>query len=504
MIELIFSGMILAVCGLLWDKRALKERQKAAYKVELPKTYGSARWADRKDLRRAGVFRRRGLFFGWSEDGRRLFYTKAGHYAIFCAARGGKLLTVLISLIIGLGPNYSLYLLDPKLEMAPIIARIRRRCGKVFVWNPYHLWLDYLLGFPPCQLNPVADIVKRSKDKLADCVKLLSTWWSVSMVGTDAHFLPTALDLAATVLYALVVYGKPGEQNLPTLYKVISGGNGASIFEFMRYAVTLGDPVLNSGFSRYIGPDVEKNKEAFGVVSTTLTQMAWIKNEPAIAASLMNDDVSMFDLKEKAGTTIVSGLPLGRDVYGQASSLVSGWMLHCAQVQGSRGHKVPLVAVIDEMASLAEGSAKQWKDAFANGAGSMGLQIVAVYQDLSQVITQMGQNAWETVIQNCGLTLWFNLRDPVSRARVSELCGNREVVNKGHSLNFDQRTGEPHATVSTSLHSIPLIQAHEVGAMDAAGDMIALCEGLPPIKGKRKPYTRTEFGYGRNPYYRGR
>jgi hypothetical protein len=49
-----------------------------------------------------------------------------------------------------------------------------------------------------------------------------------------------------------------------------------------------------------------------------------------------------------------------------------------------------------------------------------------------------------------------------------------------------------------------LIQAHEVGAMDVASDMIALCEGLPPIKGKRRPYTKTEVGYGKNPYYRGR
>ena len=51
------------------------------------------------------------------------------------------------------------------------------------------------------------------------------------------------------------------------------------------------------------------------------------------------------------------------------------------------------------------------------------------------------------------------------------------------------------------MTTVPLIHPHEAGALGEGG-MIAFCEGLDAvIKGKRKPYTRIESGYGRNPFY---
>jgi hypothetical protein len=48
-----------------------------------------------------------------------------------------------------------------------------------------------------------------------------------------------------------------------------------------------------------------------------------------------------------------------------------------------------------------------------------------------------------------------------------------------------------------------LIAPFEVGLLDDQTEMIAFVEGLPAvIKGKRKPYTQIESGYGENPYYK--
>jgi type IV secretory pathway TraG/TraD family ATPase VirD4 len=46
------------------------------------------------------------------------------------------------------------------------------------------------------------------------------------------------------------------------------------------------------------------------------------------------------------------------------------------------------------------GYSKAWQDAFGLAAGAAGLQIVAVYQDVSQISKQFG-DAWQTIVQNC-------------------------------------------------------------------------------------------------------
>ena len=190
------------------------------------------------------------------------------------------------------------------------------------------------------------------------------------------------------------------------------------------------------------------SRELGGIVNTGINETGWI--DPVLSKHLMRADFSFMDLKRKAGTTVCIGLPLNRMGDGKAFAMLSGWMLHCSLEQGARGSKVRTVAVIDEMANIGSGPAKQWKDAFANGAGAGGVQIVAVYQDQSQVEEQMGQYGAETVVQNCGLKLYFKVGDIASRMKVSQLAGLREVVNQSHSNSIDLRTGEPHSSDSQS------------------------------------------------------
>lgn len=129
------------------------------------------------------------------------------------------------------------------------------------------------------------------------------------------------------------------------------------------------------------------------------------------------------------------------------------------------------------------------------------MQLWAVYQDLSQIVSQFGKN-WQTIVANCGVTLWFGSRDQMTRETVSKLAGVTQVLSPNHSVTIDQ-FGEPHVTDSASAVLRPVIHPHEVGAL-ASDEMLVFAENVPGvIKAKRKPYLSEFWGkYRSNPYFK--
>jgi type IV secretory pathway TraG/TraD family ATPase VirD4 len=499
---LLVYGFIALVFGAIgWEHRRLKirrqKRVKDAYDFNPKQTQASGGFASDDDLKRGGLYRPKGIRIGFSQDGKVLRYGGAGHLGLVAAARTGKLLTILVALIISLQKRYSLLLVDPKAEMTCIVGAARKKCGPVYVWNPYKIWLDHMAGLRQVRLNPVADIDPQSITVESDCRKLVSTFWDEAEAKNDPHWGPSGKALFAAIIQALVKYGKPEEKNLPTARAILTGANGHSVIEFARYVMTLPDAYLRQQFSRYAMPGAEESKEISGLISTAITQTEFLSNR-AIADSLMAADVSFRQMKKTPGMTLSECLPLNRLDDSKCFSLLSGWFLHCALEEGQRGSRVPCLAVLDEMSQI--GYSKAWQDAFGLAAGAAGLQIVAVYQDVSQIVNQFAKS-WQTIVQNCGVTMWFGARDEATREYVSKLAGVTQVLSANHSVSMDS-FGWPHVTDSASSVVRPVIHPHEVGEL-AGDEMIVFCESVgKPIKAKRKPYLREFRGkYRKNPYF---
>jgi type IV secretory pathway TraG/TraD family ATPase VirD4 len=501
--DLLVYGIIAMLFGAIgWEHRRLKalreKRVKTANEFNPEKTQASGGFASNEELKRGGLFGSKGIRIGFSPDGKVLRYAGAGHLALIAAARTGKLLTILCALILSLPKKYALLIVDPKAEITCIVGSARRKCGHVYVWNPYKIWLDHMAGLRQVRINPVGDIDPKSITVESDCRKLVSTFWDESETKSDPHWGPSGKALFAAIIQALVKYGKPEEKNLPTARAILTGANGHSVIEFARYVMTLPDPYLRQQFSRYAMPDAEESKEVSGLISTAITQTEFLSNR-ATADSLMAADVSLRQLKRQAGLTLSSCLPLNRLDDSKCFSLFSGWFLHCTLEEGQRGGRVPCLAVIDEMSQI--GFSKAWQDAFGLAAGAAGLQVVAVYQDISQIVNQFGK-AWQTIVQNCGVTMWFGARDEATREYVSKLAGVTQVLSANRSVSIDN-FGWPHVTDSASSVVRPVIHPHEVGAL-ARDEMIVFCENVRgPIKAKRKPYLREFRGkYRSNPYFK--
>jgi type IV secretion system protein VirD4 len=303
--------------------------------------------------------------------------------------------------------------------------------------------------------------------------------------------------LVSGVIAALKRHGKPAEQNLPMVARVING----DVTGFCRLTVqSTNDPFIVDKLGRFAWADPD-NREVQDVIATARTQLAFLCNA-AIADSLTGSDFRFSDLKRKPGTTVYICLPLNMlDICDKYFRLILETAMADLLNEGRKGKGKRVLAVIDEMAQLGP-HMKSLENAMGMAAGAAGLQLWCVLQDLSQ-LKGMFPRTWETFIQNCGVTTWFGARDQTTREYVSRLSGVCEVLTRSRGVSFDNY-GWPHVSDNASQHSRPLLLPHEVGQL-ADDEMIAFAEGVRcgPVKAKRKPYWRVFWsGYRRNPYAR--
>jgi type IV secretion system protein VirD4 len=469
-----------------------KKRIEKAYRFNPRNAHGGARFAANDDLKKAGLFGRKGIPIGYSPDGRRpLHYPGKGHLLTVAAARTGKGATLLLNALLSWGS--SCICIDPKAENAAVSGHWRQRFGKVFVLNPFEMLTDALKGLTQARFNPMDILDVASNAFHAYCDKLAAALvWDEGPSGL--HFTTGARTLVSGVIAALKRHGALLEQNLPTVAKIING----DIIGFCLLTVQqTTDSFIIQKLSRFAYAD-PNSKEVQDVIATARTQLAFLCNA-AIADSLMGSDFRFADLKRKRGTTVYICLPLHLlDICDKYFRLILETALTDLLDEGRRGG-APVLAIIDEMAQLGQ-HMKSLQNAMGMAAGAAGLQLWCVLQDLSQ-LKGMFPQTWETFIQNCGVTTWFGARDETTRDYVSKLSGTTEVISRSRNVSLDRR-GEPQVSNSMNQTPRPLLLPHEVGQAES-DEMIAFVEGVRcgPIKARRKFYFKVfSGGYRKNPY----
>ncbi len=491
-IVFIFLFFAVLIAALHVEARTKRKKQiEAAYDFTPVNVHGSARFATNDDLQEAGLFKGKGVPIGYSTDGKHaLHYGGKLHLLSIASSRSGKGILLINALLSWRG---SCICVDVKGENAAVTANRRRAFGKVFIINPFNLLPDALKDFPNCRINPMDILEVKSSAFHAQCDKL-----AMGIVPDEPnalHFSTRARTLVSGVIAALKRHGKPGEQNLPTVARVING----DIVGFCRLTVQqTTDRFIIDKLASFAdaAPD---NREVQDVISTARGRLAWLANA-AIADSLSGSDVRFSDLRRRPGTIYII-LPLEMlDVCAQYFRELLETAFADLLHEGRKGKGRRVLCLLDEMAMLGP-HMKSLENAMGMAAGAMGLQLWCVLQDLSQ-LRGMFPHTFETFIQNCGVACWWGLRDQTSREYVSRLAGTCEVLTRSRGVSFDNQ-GFPHVSDNASQHSRPLLLPHEVGQL-ADDEMIAFVEGVRcgPVKAKRKPYWKVfpPYAYRRNPY----
>ena len=493
LVEFLLMSAVAAIAFRTVVLDARRKRVEQAYTFLPSNVHGGARFAANDDLRKARLFRRKGVRIGYSPDGKHaLYYPGYGHLLTVAAARTGKGATMLVNAL--LSWRGSCICIDPKAENAAITAHGRLRFGRVLILNPFGMLPEALAGLPAARFNPMDILDTNSSAFHAMCDKIAAALvWEEGKDGI--HFTTAARALVAGLIAALKRHGRLADQNLAALARVVNG----DIVGFCRRTVRqTRDPFIVDKLDRFAWADPE-SREVQDVIATARTQLAFIGNA-AISQSLSGSDFRFSDLKRQKGTTVYICLPLNLlDVSDKYFRLILETALADLLAEGRQGKKNPVLAIVDEMAQLGP-HMKSLENAMGMAAGAAGLQLWCVLQDLSQ-LKGMFPQTWETFIQNCGVTTWFGARDQTTREYVSKLSGTTEVISRSRSVSLDRR-GEPHVSDSMNQSARPLLLPHEVGAI-GSDEMIAFVEGVRcgPVRAKRKFYFKAFWsGYRPNPY----
>ena len=269
----LFFIFLLVMWVVAAERAARKKRIRDAYDFRPENVLAGARYADKRDLKRAGLFRSRGICIGFSRFRwlRRLYYNGAGHLLVVAGARTGKAVTVIVGAILRLPRRYSLLVFDPKGELASICGHYLKKHGTVYVLNPFGILRDSLKGLKQARFNPMSSLDPKSRSFHADCDKLADAICWEEGSHCDSHWIISARLLISGIIAALAKYGAPSERNLVALRNVITGSTGRSVFDFCRECMNVPDIYVRQKLARFAAKDAEESRELNGIISTADT-----------------------------------------------------------------------------------------------------------------------------------------------------------------------------------------------------------------------------------------
>jgi type IV secretion system protein VirD4 len=296
--------LYLIVMILSGDTKGARLRRARQFKPE--NSHGAATLAANSVLKAAGLFGGKGIPIGFSPDGRHaLHYEGVGHLLTVAAARTGKGATLLVNALLSIRDT-SCIVICPKAENTVITAHFRRRFGQVYVLNPFRMFAKELEGVTHARLNPMQIIEADSLSFHASCDKLAAALVWEEGNGEGRHWTMAARMLVSGIIAALIRHGDPERRTLVEVARIVSSGD--DLFTFCRNALQSSDPFIRQKLGRFTAPEVNKDREIWGVVSTASVQLSFIGNA-AIAESLSSSDFRFSDLKKKRATIYIC-LPL--------------------------------------------------------------------------------------------------------------------------------------------------------------------------------------------------
>tara|TARA_R110000824_G_scaffold24090_4_gene85373 strand:- start:1580 stop:3565 length:1986 start_codon:yes stop_codon:yes gene_type:complete len=438
-------------------------------------TYGSARWAERRDVEQAGLLDPDGVVLG-KLDRHYLRHDGPEHVLCFAPTRSGKGVGLVIpSLLTWPG---SAIVHDIKGENWQLTSGFRARHGRVLLFDPtntssaaYNPLLEVRRGeWEVRDVQNIADILVDPEGSL----EKRNHWEKTShalLVGTILH-----------VLYA------EADKTLAGVANFLSDPKRSIELTLKAMMVTahLGEngphPVVASAARELLN---KSGNERSGVLSTAMSFLG-LYRDPVVAKVTRQCDWRISDFVE--GTEPVTlylvvppsdinrTKPLIRLILNQI-----GRRLTEDLQADDRHHRVLLM--LDEFPAL--GRLDFFESALAFMAG-YGLKSFLIAQSLNQIEKAYGPN--NSILDNCHVRVSFATNDERTAKRVSDALGTatelRAMKNyAGHRLS----PWLGHLMVSRQETARPLLTPGEVMQLPPA-DEVVMVAGTPPIRAEKARY----------------
>ena len=459
------AAFVVAVAMSVWRAREVK-------KVT---TYGSARWAEAREIRKAGLLHPDGVLLGlWR--GAYLRHHGPEHVLCFAPTRSGKGVGLVVPTLLTWPGSAIVH--DIKGENWGLTAGWRARFGRVLLFDPtntkssaYNPLLEVRRGeWEVRDVQNIADVLVDPEGALEKRNHWEKTSHSL-LVGTILHVLYAEKDKTlAGVANFLSDPKRPIETTLRAMMTTPHLGK------------TGVHPVVASAARELLN---KSENERSGVLSTAMSFLG-LYRDPVVAAVTRRCDWRIRDLVEAERpvtlylvvppSDISRTKPLIRLILNQIGRRLT-------EELDSKRRRHRLLLMLDEFPAL--GRLDFFESALAFMAG-YGLKSFLIAQSLNQIEKAYGQN--NSILDNCHVRVSFATNDERTAKRVSDALGTATEMRA--MKNYAGSRLSPwlgHLMVSRQETARPLLTPGEVMQLPP-DDELVLVSGCPPIRAKKARY----------------
>jgi len=468
-----FAGCAAAIFGSLWRARQQHDVT----------TYGSARWAEDREMERAGLLGDAGAFLG-RYHGRYLRHDGPEHVMAFAPTRSGKGVGLVVPTLLSWTGSAVIH--DIKGENWQLTAGWRSRFSHALLFNPtdarsarYNPLLEVRRGE-----NEVRD-VQNIADILVDpegALERRNHWEKTShslLVGAILHILYAEEE--KTLARVATFLSDPQRSFVATLKRMMTTNHLGTTENPQVH------PVVASAAREVLN---KSDNERSGVLSTAMSFLG-LYRDPTVAEVTSRCDWRIADLVEATQpvslylvippSDISRTKPLVRLILNQIGRRLTERLDGVGSVK--RNHK--LLMMLDEFPALGRLDFFETSLAFMAGYG---VRAFLIAQSLNQIEKAYGEH--NSILHNCHVRVAFATNDERTARRISDALGT--ATEQRSMRNYAGHRLAPwlaHVMVSRQETARPLLTPGEVMQLPPADELV-LVSGLAPIRAQKLRYYK--------------
>jgi type IV secretion system protein VirD4 len=444
--------------------------------------YGEARFSNRSEVSRAGLFSPTGIILG-SFKGRILRLRGQQGVAIIARTRKGKGVSIVVPNL--LDWKDSVICVDPKLENYTLTAGYRQQMGHVvFLFAPFSETRETARWNPLGYVSDQADLRVNGLQRIADMLY-------PETPGVDPFWIASARTLFLGI--ALYVFETP---SLPkTIGEILRLGMASDDEGFAKHWKRIvegrnsGPYPLSGECVRALYDVIDLAPVTASSIRKTFTSRLDLWLNPILDWATSANDFDLRELRSKAMSIYVGVNP---DDLHRLRPVLS---LFFQQAIGLQTRQLPehnpalkyqVMMLLDEFTALGKIPIIAEAVGFLSGYN---IRVVLVIQARSQLREVYGNNAADTILRNLAARVAFGADDYADAREISEELGTTTVkarsISRPVALSFDGKGRS--RSVNESEQRRPLLLPQEVQEL-RDHEAIVFYEGLRPIRCKKIRY----------------
>jgi type IV secretion system protein VirD4 len=471
-----------------------------------PFLHGSARWADKRDIKRASLLGNDGVYVGaWRDNAGTIHYLRHNgpeHVLCYAPTRSGKGVGLILPTLLS-WPE-SVFVTDLKGELYELTAGWRQKYAR-----------NKVLRFEPaaaegsCCFNPMAELRLGTEHEVGDVQNLALLITDPHGRGMDRgdHWQKTAYSLLVGCILHLCYKGQA--EGTPATFGELDrmlADSSRPISDLWQEMLSYGHinganhPVVSATARDMIDRPAT---EAGSVLSTAKTFLD-LYRDPTVAKNTSCSDFRIRDLMHHADPVSLYIItqpndkerlrPLVRIVVNMIVRLLADKMAF-ENGRPKPAYKHKLLAMIDEFPALGKLEILQQSLAFVAGYG---IKCYLIAQDINQLKSrETGYGPDESITSNCHIQAAFPPNRLETAEHLSKLTGQTTIIKEqltrsGRGLGVQvsttmQEVQRPLLTPDECLR-MPGPQKDQHDRITVAGDMVLYCAGFPAIYGRQPLY----------------